>query len=81
MRPPRGRQGDDDRDGRGRGHDGGKKGGRRDGTELEYRVWDPYHSTLGCAIIGGLCNIWIAPVAKVLYLGARSGITCSLSYI
>ncbi|KAG5375158.1 hypothetical protein IGI04_039754 [Brassica rapa subsp. trilocularis] len=35
-----------------------------DGTEVEYRVWDPFRSDLAAAV---------KPGAKVLYLGAASG--------
>ncbi|XP_033138774.1 probable mediator of RNA polymerase II transcription subunit 36b [Brassica rapa] len=44
-----------------------------DGTEVEYRVWDPFRSDLAAAVVGGADNIWIKPGAKVLYLGAASG--------
>ncbi|CAN6868975.1 unnamed protein product [Brassica oleracea] len=47
------------------------------GTEVEYRVWDPFRSDLAAAVIGGADNIWIKPGAKVLYLGAASGTTVS----
>jgi len=50
-----------------------------DGTEgkVEYRVWNPFRSKIGAAIVGGIDNIWIQPGAKVLYLGAASGTTVS----
>ncbi|KAF2573090.1 hypothetical protein F2Q70_00003017 [Brassica cretica] len=47
------------------------------GTEVEYRVWDPFRSDLAAAVIGGADNISIKPGAKVLYLGAASGTTVS----
>lgn len=43
----------------------------------EYRVWNPFRSKLGAAIIGGIGNIWMGPGSKVLYLGAASGTTVS----
>ncbi|KHG02669.1 rRNA 2'-O-methyltransferase fibrillarin 1 -like protein [Gossypium arboreum] len=48
-----------------------------DGTQVEYRVWNPFRSKLAAAILGGVDNIWIKPGAKVLYLGAASGTTVS----
>ncbi|KAL7147437.1 hypothetical protein ABFS83_06G107400 [Erythranthe nasuta] len=48
-----------------------------DGTNVEYRVWNPFRSKLAAAILGGVDNIWIKPGAKVLYLGAASGTTVS----
>lgn len=45
--------------------------------EVEYRVWNPFRSKLGAAILGGLDNIWIQPGSKLLYLGAASGTTVS----
>lgn len=48
-----------------------------DGTKVEYRVWNPFRSKLAAAILGGLDDIWIAPGARVLYLGAASGTSVS----
>ncbi|KAM3214283.1 hypothetical protein ACQJBY_066636 [Aegilops geniculata] len=48
-----------------------------DGTKAEYRVWNPFRSKLAAAVLGGVDNIWIAPGARVLYLGAASGTTVS----
>lgn len=48
-----------------------------DGTKVEYRVWNPFRSKLGAAIQEGIDNIWIAPGARVLYLGAASGTSVS----
>ncbi|VAI80300.1 unnamed protein product [Triticum turgidum subsp. durum] len=48
-----------------------------DGTKVEYRVWNPFRSKLAAAVLGGVDNIWIAPGARVLYLGAASGTTVS----
>jgi len=50
-----------------------------EGTEgkVEYRVWNPFRSKIGAAIVGGIENIWIQPGSKVLYLGAASGTTVS----
>jgi fibrillarin-like pre-rRNA processing protein len=44
---------------------------------VEYRLWDPYRSKLGAAIVRGLKRLAIAPGSKVLYLGAASGTTAS----
>lgn len=48
-----------------------------DGVKTEYRVWNPFRSKLGAAIVGGVESIHIKPGAKVLYLGAASGTTVS----
>ena len=40
-------------------------------------MWNPFRSKIAAAILGGIDNIWIAPGAKVLYLGAASGTTVS----
>jgi rRNA 2'-O-methyltransferase fibrillarin len=48
-----------------------------DGQKKEYRVWNPFRSKLGAAIVGGVKNIWMKPGSKVLYLGAASGTTVS----
>ncbi|XP_057613250.1 rRNA 2'-O-methyltransferase fibrillarin-like isoform X2 [Chionomys nivalis] len=45
--------------------------------KIEYRVWNPFHSKLAAAILGGVDQIHIKPGAKVLYLGAASGTTVS----
>jgi rRNA 2'-O-methyltransferase fibrillarin len=45
--------------------------------KVEYRVWNPFRSKIGAAILGGIENIWIKPGSKVLYLGAASGTTVS----
>lgn len=47
------------------------------GEKIEYRVWNPYRSKLGAAVIGGIANIYIKPGTKLLYLGAASGTTVS----
>ena len=47
------------------------------GEKIEYRVWNPFRSKLGAAILGGVDQIHIKPGAKVLYLGAASGTTVS----
>jgi len=47
------------------------------GQKIEYRVWNPFRSKLGAAILGGVDNIWIKPGTKLLYLGAASGTTVS----
>merc|ERR1712160_99255 len=45
--------------------------------KTEYRVWNPFRSKLGAAIVGGSENIYMKPGSKVLYLGAASGTTVS----
>lgn len=47
------------------------------GQKIEYRVWNPFRSKLAAAILGGVEKIYIAPGAKVLYLGAASGTSVS----
>lgn len=44
---------------------------------VEYRVWNPFRSKLGAAVLAGTESIHIAPGSKVLYLGAASGTTVS----
>eukprot|EP00826_Nyctotherus_ovalis_P036872 TRINITY_DN330_c0_g1_i8.p1 TRINITY_DN330_c0_g1~~TRINITY_DN330_c0_g1_i8.p1 ORF type:complete len:233 (-),score=53.28 TRINITY_DN330_c0_g1_i8:182-880(-) len=46
-------------------------------NKVEYRVWNPFRSKLGAAIVGGIENIYMEPGSKVLYLGAASGTTVS----
>ncbi len=46
-------------------------------VKTEYRVWNPFRSKLAAGILGGLDEIFIAPGAKVLYLGAASGTSVS----
>uniref|UniRef100_A0A0N5CDS1 rRNA 2'-O-methyltransferase fibrillarin n=1 Tax=Strongyloides papillosus TaxID=174720 RepID=A0A0N5CDS1_STREA len=48
-----------------------------DGVNKEYRVWNPFRSKLGAAIMAGIGNIYIKPGSKLLYLGAASGTTVS----
>ncbi|KAM1343761.1 hypothetical protein FF1_007847 [Malus domestica] len=48
-----------------------------DGTKVEYRVWNPFRSKLGAAILAGIDIIGIKPGARVLYLGAASGTSVS----
>lgn len=45
--------------------------------KIEYRIWNPFRSKLGAAILGGVENIHMSPGSKVLYLGAASGTTVS----
>jgi len=45
--------------------------------KIEYRVWNPFRSKLGAAILSGVDNIHMPPGTKVLYLGAASGTTVS----
>jgi len=47
------------------------------GTRTEYRVWNPFRSKLGAAVLKGVANIYIKPGGKLLYLGAASGTTVS----
>jgi rRNA 2'-O-methyltransferase fibrillarin len=47
------------------------------GVKIEYRIWNPFRSKLGSAILKGVDNIYIAPGTKLLYLGAASGTTVS----
>ncbi len=44
---------------------------------VEYRLWDPYRSKLGAALLKGLKRLPISEGVKVLYLGAGSGTTVS----
>lgn len=46
-------------------------------SKIEYRVWNPFRSKLGAAVLGGVDNIHIKPGTKLLYLGAASGTTVS----
>jgi rRNA 2'-O-methyltransferase fibrillarin len=48
-----------------------------DATKVEYRVWNPFRSKLAAGVLGGMDKIFIAPGAKVLYLGAASGTSVS----
>lgn len=48
-----------------------------EGEKKEYRLWNPFRSKLGAAVLAGVDNIWIGPGDKVLYLGAASGTTVS----
>merc|ERR1719456_442789 len=43
----------------------------------EYRVWNPFRSKLGAAVLAGVDNLYIKPGSKLLYLGAASGTTVS----
>jgi rRNA 2'-O-methyltransferase fibrillarin len=51
--------------------------GDKEGEKIEYRVWNPFRSKLGAAILGGVDAIHMPPGCKVLYLGAASGTTVS----
>ncbi|MEM1569734.1 MAG: fibrillarin-like rRNA/tRNA 2'-O-methyltransferase [Candidatus Bathyarchaeia archaeon] len=44
---------------------------------VEYRLWDPFRSKLGAALLKGLKRLPISEGVKVLYLGAGSGTTVS----
>ncbi|KAL6536200.1 hypothetical protein OROGR_012772 [Orobanche gracilis] len=48
-----------------------------DGTEVEYRVWNPFRSKLAAAIMSGVNNIWVKPGSRVLYVGEVCGTTVS----
>eukprot|EP00388_Colpodella_angusta_P006249 GDKJ01018655.1.p1 GENE.GDKJ01018655.1~~GDKJ01018655.1.p1 ORF type:complete len:418 (+),score=109.10 GDKJ01018655.1:1-1254(+) len=48
-----------------------------EGEKVEYRIWNPFRSKVGAAIVGGLGEFPIKPGSKVLYLGAASGTTVS----
>lgn len=50
---------------------------KESGDKTEYRIWNPFRSKLGAAIVGGVENIYMKPGSKVLYLGAASGTTVS----
>lgn len=43
----------------------------------EYRIWNPYKSKLGSAILKEIEDVPVKPRSKVLYLGAASGTTAS----
>jgi len=43
----------------------------------EYRLWDPMRSKLAAAIVKGLGELPVVEGARVLYLGAASGVTAS----
>ncbi|KAK1358838.1 hypothetical protein POM88_043312 [Heracleum sosnowskyi] len=46
-----------------------------DGTDIEYRVWNPLKSKLAAAIMCGVKNICVKPGAHVLYIGDVCEIT------
>ncbi|KAL8168349.1 hypothetical protein V2J09_009848 [Rumex salicifolius] len=48
-----------------------------DGTEIEYREWNPLRSKLAAAILTGLSNIPVKPGSRVLYMGDVCGTTVS----
>ncbi len=43
----------------------------------EYRVWDPHRSKLAAALLKKIETVPITETARILYLGAASGTTCS----
>ena len=45
--------------------------------DMEFRLWDPFRSKLGAAVMKGLQNFPINHKSRVLYLGASSGTTAS----
>lgn len=48
-----------------------------DGTNSQYREWDPFESNLAAAILGEVSNIWLRPGSRVLYLARDSSLTVS----
>lgn len=48
----------------------------RQGSD-EFRLWVPEKSKLGAGVYNGISQMGIKPGAKVLYLGAATGTTCS----
>ena len=46
-------------------------------TVCEFRVWNPFKSKIGAALLVGLKSFHIRPQTKLLYLGAASGTTVS----
>ncbi|MDL2246010.1 fibrillarin-like rRNA/tRNA 2'-O-methyltransferase [Methanobrevibacter sp. OttesenSCG-928-K11] len=46
-------------------------------NDTEYRIWNPYRSKLGAALLNGLKNLKLEENSKVLYLGASTGTTVS----
>lgn len=45
--------------------------------KIEYRVWNPFRSKLGAAVVNCINTIYMKPGSKVLYLGAANGTTVS----
>lgn len=45
--------------------------------KIEYRVWNPFRSKIGAAVVGGVDSMPIKAGNKVLYLGGASGTTVS----
>lgn len=45
--------------------------------KIEYRVWNPFRSKIGAAIVGGCQQMPIKEGSRVLYLGGASGTTVS----
>lgn len=48
-----------------------------DGTEVEFRVWNPLRSKLAAAILCGLKKLCVKPGSRVLYLGDACEVTVS----
>lgn len=46
-------------------------------SEVEYRIWSPYNSKIGAALIKGLQTLPCSTGSKILYLGIASGTTAS----
>lgn len=46
-------------------------------SEVEYRVWSPYNSKIGAALIKGLKILPCSSGSRILYLGIASGTTAS----
>lgn len=50
---------------------------QEEGSEIEYRSWNPRRSKLAAALLNGLKNLKLENDSKVLYLGASTGTTVS----
>ena len=50
---------------------------QEEGSEIEYRSWNPRRSKLAAALLNGLENLKLENDSKVLYLGASTGTTVS----
>ena len=53
------------------------KSSGKDGTKIEYCMWNPFQSKLAAGVLGGMHKIFIVPGVKVLYLGVVSGTSVS----
>lgn len=50
---------------------------QEEGSEIEYRSWNPRRSKLAAALLNGLESLKLENDSKVLYLGASTGTTVS----